>query len=402
MSEAPKEFWRRRVHSFYSPIGWHFGHIGRTEEFWVCKATHREPLDPGLSFVYADLAENPKDNRVNIPEVEATLSYLERTREVALEALKASNLNLDDPFLKEGYAWEFAIQHECQHQETIAEMLCLIQKQTTLTSVAPIPWESKLVTKTIAHPSGEFLMGSDNVYGYDNEKNPHRVKVSGFGLGNYPVTAFQWSEFILEGGYQRSEIWSPEGWHWRQENHVTVPFYWTIDQGYFQIGPFGLRALHPDEPVQGISQFEAEAYARWKKMRLPSEEEWEFAASSAPDGIKRKFPWGDSEPTPASAAHSLRGWAPQPVGSVDRGKTPLGVSDMAGNIWEWTSGKFLPYPGFSAFPYDGYSKDHMEGKHFVCRGGSWATSPTILRNTFRNWYVPSYRQGFLGVRLATD
>jgi formylglycine-generating enzyme required for sulfatase activity len=94
----------------------------------------------------------------------------------------------------------------------------------------------------------------------------------------------------------------------------------------------------------------------------------------------------------------MKSWGPEPVGMYEPG--PFGLLDMAGNVWEWTSTPFLPYPGFEAFPYDGYSKDHMKGLHMCCRGGSWATSLRIMRSSFRNWYVPTYRQGFLGVRLA--
>ena len=174
-----------------------------------------------------------------------------------------------------------------------------------------------------------------------------------------------------------------------------MPEYWLRqeDGTWASHNPWGLRALHPDEPVSGISAHEADAYARWAGKRLPTEEEWEYAASAG------TYPWGDEPPTMARANHGLENWGPTPVGHAP---TPNGLSDLAGNVWEWTSSAFLPYGGFEAYPYDGYSKDHMAGAHRVCRGGSWATSPSILRRSFRNWYVPTYRQGFLGLRLAED
>src|SRR5690606_20363245 len=107
---------------------------------------------------------------------------------------------------------------------------------------------------------------------------------------------------------------------------------------------------------------------------------WEYIAGAG----GRKYPWGDEPPTEATAVNALRSWHPEPVGQRADGQCLLGVEDLAGNVWEWTSSKFLPYPGFEAFPYDGYSKDHMKGEHRVCRGGSWATADPILRKTFRN------------------
>jgi iron(II)-dependent oxidoreductase len=403
LSNVSDDFLRRRVHDFYSPIGWHFGHVGRTEEYWICKATGREPSDPGLSFIYADLADNPKDNRVNIPDRAGTIAYLAATREFVLEALETSNLEPGNPFLEDGYAWEFAIQHECQHHETIAEMLHLIQTTMPAEPVEPLRWRSGVATKMIPHAGGTFMMGDPSIHGYDNEKKQHEVQVDPFSLAEFPVTCFEWSEFIADGGYSRPELWTPAGWEWARANGAVAPFYWRgEDGGWLQIGPFGTRALHPDEPVMGISRFEAEAYAYWRGSRLPTEAEWEFAASSAGSAGKRRYSWGDSKPESVRACHGMTPWSPRPVGEAREGPTPLGVFDMSGNVWEWTSSRFAPYPGFEAFPYDGYSKDHMLGAHFVCRGGSWATNPVILRNSFRNWYVPSYRQGFLGVRLASD
>jgi iron(II)-dependent oxidoreductase len=397
--QVPDEFLRRRVHSFYSPIGWHFGHVGRTEEYWVCEALKRPCSDERLSFLYADLPDNPKDNRVNIPDRAGTVAYLEQTRRVVLEALDGADLDTEDPYLADGYAWEFAIQHECQHQETIAEMLQLIQKQLPQPEVA-VPFEPAPLGEMVPILAGAFCMGSDVRHLYDNEKEPHEVTVAPFHLARHQVTAAQWAGFMAEGGYERRELWSDEGWHWREAEGAVAPEYWLRQtDGWAYIAPHGARPIHPDEACSSVSWFEADAFARWAGKRLPTEAEWEYAASAAPGTAKREFPWG-SGTSSDHACHALRHWSPRPVGSHPAGDTLLGLSDMAGNVWEWTSSRFLPYPGFQAFPYDGYSKDHMKGEHFVCRGGSWATASPILRCTFRNWYVPTYRQGFLGLRLA--
>ncbi|MGV3615561.1 MAG: SUMF1/EgtB/PvdO family nonheme iron enzyme [Fimbriimonas sp.] len=396
LEHVPDEFLQRRVHSFYSPIGWHFGHVGRTEDYWVsCAALKRPPCDERLDFLYTDRPDNPKDNRVHVPDRAETVAYLRQTRDRVVAALEETNLDTDDPYLGDGYAWEFAIQHECQHQETICEMLCLIQKQLPPREVEPIRWRTDLRPTFVPLAGGAFRMGTDEATAYDNEKAPHEVEVAPFELRTTPVTCYEWERFIDGGGYDCHSLWTDEGRAWCVAENVQAPEYW-IRQGdaWVVLGPFGARPLHPDEPVCGVSHHEAMAFIEWNAGRLPSEAEWEFAARAG------RYPWGDETPTDAHARHRMHEWGPAQVGTHSLGATPEGVQDMGGNVWEWTSSPFLPYPGFDAFPYDGYSKDHMKGEHMVCRGGSWATASPILRRTFRNWYVPTYRQGFLGVRLA--
>ncbi len=395
LDRVPDEFLRVRVHQFYSPIGWHFGHVGRTEEYWVVGEALGQPLlDDALTFILADTADNPKDNRVNIPDRAGLIDYLERTRESVLRALDEADLESEQAIVSNGYAWEFAIQHECQHQETIAEMLHLIQRELPQEPVETIPWKPGICSEMVAIPGGSFTMGSDDPFGYDNEKRAHRREVRPFQISRTPVTAYEWSEFVEDGGYSRLELWSAEGWEWRTAEAATMPEFWARQtNGWATYGTWGLRALHPDEPVCGISAHEADAFVNWAGKRLPTEVEWEYVAAG---GL---FPWGDDEPTVRHANHGLSAWGPLPVGQT---LSANGLHDLAGNVWEWTSSAFLPYAGFEAYPYDGYSKDHMLGAHRVCRGGSWATSPSILRRSFRNWYVPTYRQGFLGLRLADN
>jgi iron(II)-dependent oxidoreductase len=253
-------------------------------------------------------------------------------------------------------------------------------------------------------PGGVFTMGSDDRRGYDNEKNAHPVQVAPFAMDRTPVSARQWLHFMDDGGYERAELWTEDGWAWRQREGAERPEYWQradAAMGYGYCGPRGVRAIHPGEPVSSISWYEADAYARWAGKRLPTEAEWEYAARFDPEtGGSRRYPWGDAPPTPERASFGLDAWAPAPVGSKPAGASALGLLDMAGGVWEWTATPFLPYPGFRPYPYDGYSRDHMDGRHFACRGGSWATAEPILRCSFRNWYVPRYRQGFLGLRCA--
>ncbi|MFI5385006.1 MAG: SUMF1/EgtB/PvdO family nonheme iron enzyme [Fimbriimonadales bacterium] len=422
LDQVPEEFLRKRVHSFYSPIGWHFGHIARTEEYWIIgKALGRACLDEHYTFLFADLPENPKDNRVNLPSRTEITDYLAMVGGATFEALEEADLGSEDPFLGDGYGWEFALQHECQHQETICELMQLIQRSglecadlSALSIGRFIGLQPRHVgagqsadesahSKLVPIPGGTFCMGSDDRHSYDNEKRAHLVKVEAFEMARTPVTASQWMEFMADGGYANQNLWSEDGWKWREGEQATMPEYWTDPGNSSQAGslryygPHGLRMIHPDEPVSCVSWFEADAYACWAGMRLPTEAEWEYAARGPSSS---RYPWGDDAPSSEHACFAMASWGPEPVGSHPMGASPFGLLDMAGNVWEWTSTPFLPYPGFGAFPYNGYSRDHMEGLHKVCRGGSWATSARILRCSFRNWYVPSYRQGFLGLRLA--
>ena len=168
------------MHSFYSPIGWHFGHVGRTEEYWACtEALGRPPIDPALSFSLADTPDNPKDNRVNIPDRAGLLAYMAETRQHTIAALEEADLDSESPLLKDGDAWEFAYQHECQHQETIAEMMMLIQLHGTDSapweeSIAPI-WQSNIPVQFVTIAGGRFTMGSADPHAYDNEHDPPRI-----------------------------------------------------------------------------------------------------------------------------------------------------------------------------------------------------------------------------------
>ena len=353
---VPRDTWSLRVHDFYSPIGWHFGHIARTEEYWVSRALGLAPHDERADFLFADSPDNPKEARVHLPPIESVLGYMRNVRERSLSLLYGADIETDSPLLADGFAWEFAYQHECQHQETILELLCLIhQHLSTPPKEARVAWRHS-TGRALSVERTAFCMGTDERHAYDNEKEPHRVTVEAFTTTDRPITAFEWSEFVTDGGYRLEALWSPEGWAWRRRLDAQRPEYWfEVDGARFTYCPEGSRAVNPDEPAGSINWWEAEAFARWSGKRLLTEHERELLATLYP---------------------------------------------VNGRVWEWTSSDFAPYPGFAAFPYDGYSKVHMDGAHKVCRGGSWASAEPVLRPTFRNWYAPGYRQGFLGVRLA--
>jgi gamma-glutamyl hercynylcysteine S-oxide synthase len=160
--------------------------------------------------------------------------------------------------------------------------------------------------------------------------------------------------------------------------------------------------LPMDEPVAHVCFYEADAYARWAHQRLPTEAEWERAARWTPEGQSRPWPWG----TEAAGRGRANLWPgaghPLPVGSLPEGASPAGVLGLIGDVWEWTSSDFQPYPGFEAFPYAEYSAPFFGGTSKVLRGGSWAAAPVAVRASFRNWDLPIRRQIFAGFRCARD
>jgi len=218
------------------------------------------------------------------------------------------------------------------------------------------------------------------------------------------VTNDAYRAFIDDGGYDEPTWWSTPGWAWRQEARLVAPHGWCRDgAGSWSVQRFGRHAdLAPDEPVQHVCWYEADAFARWAGKRLPTEAEWEYAATWSPAGLKRRHPWGDHDPTPARTNLGRLQLGPDDVHARPGGATAAGVLAMVGDVWEWTATTFAGYPNFGAFPYREYSEVFFGDEYRVLRGGSWATHPSVARTTFRNWDFPIRRQIFSGFRCARD
>lgn len=237
-------------------------------------------------------------------------------------------------------------------------------------------------------PAGAFEMGSDAIEALDNERSRHYRHLQTYWIDPYPVTCGQYREFIAAGGYDNPKWWSLEGWEWLQANAVKQPLYW-IDN----------PALD-NHPVYGVSWYEADAYSRFVGKRLPTEAEWEKAASwDAANATKRLYPWGEEKPT-FQCNHDILIGGTTPVNAYPEGVSFYGCYDMLGNVWEWTCSWFEGYEGFQFYPYPGYSQIYFDGKHRVLKGGSWATYPWVLRCSFRNWYHPGVRQILAGFRCV--
>jgi gamma-glutamyl hercynylcysteine S-oxide synthase len=239
-------------------------------------------------------------------------------------------------------------------------------------------------------------------FAYDNELPQHVVQVEAFAIARHPVTNGDWLAFIEDGGYRRREWWSPEGWAWRSQEDAQHPLYW-LDHGRERTLE-GVRELAPASPVVHVCCHEADAFARSRGVRLPSEAEWELAATYDHErGAKLAWPWGERAPGPAEANLIESGrFAPLAAGSLPAGASPCGALGMVGDVWEWTASEFGGYPSFRADPYREYSEVFFGEGYRVLRGGSFATSALVATPTFRNWDLPARRQIFAGLRVAAD
>jgi len=346
-----------RVYSpLLSPLAWDLGHIANFEELWLVQTIgEREPLHGELGRFY-DAIENPRKDRGELPILrDAELrSYLADVRQRTLEVLDEVDIDADaeDPLLREGFVYEMLLAHEQQHNETMLQLLQLVDGYTLpshlkfrLTS----PFSANTADKdavtaegggTIAIEAGEYEIGAPaRGFAYDNERPRHSVELSAFAIDRTPVDNATYLQFMEETGAE-------------------PPMYWESDDGGWVLTRMGGRdPIDPAHPVLHVSWNEADALARWAGKRLPTEFEWEVAHSRL-DGV--------------------------------------------GHAWEWTSSDFLAYPGFEVFPYPEYSQVFFGDEYKVLRGASWATHPDVSRSSFRNWDLPQRRQIFAGIRLAED
>jgi gamma-glutamyl hercynylcysteine S-oxide synthase len=334
-----------------SPLAWDLGHIAAYEDLWLCHRDGCLPLlRPELAALY-DAFETPRAVR---GEIEAlgpadARGYMARVRDRTRDVLERRGAG-------NGTLWEMVLRHELQHSETMRQTMAIA-------GLLPLG-EPPMVSLQgeggwIALPGGEFAMGAGETgFASDNERPRHEVRLRAFAIARVPVSNGSWMHFSEGGGYERREWWSREGWAWKEEYDIT-------HHPAVEAGP-------PDGPACHVSWFEADAFARAHGARLPTEAEWERAAT---------WDHGDGD------------------GDGDGGRGPLRA---LGHVWEWTGSWFGGYPGFAAHPYREYSEVFFGERYRVLRGGSWATDPRVATLTFRNWDLPQRRQIFAGVRLARD
>ncbi len=358
-----------RVHSpIMSPLVWDLGHIAAYEDLWLGQRhAGLELLRPDLAECY-DAFETPRAVRGEIEALgpSEALEYLAAVRARTAAAIARDGLG-------DGTIYELVLRHELQHSETMRQTMAIAgllgagdrsRLQEPLSGsrdAEPDDW--------IALPAGSFTMGAANEgFAYDNERPRHTVDVDAFQIARYPVSNASWMRFSEGGGYERREWWSDEGWAWKLQYDIN-------HHPQIAAGP-------ADAPVCHVSWFEADAFARAHDARLPTEAEWERAAT------RKQETSNGSEGTSNGTEGDLDG--------------TTGTLAAIGQVWEWTSSAFHGYPGFRAYPYREYSEVFFGEDYRVLRGSSWATHPRVASLTFRNWDLPLRRQIFAGVRLARD
>jgi iron(II)-dependent oxidoreductase len=338
-----------RVHSpIMSPLVWDLGHIAAYEDLWL---GHRygglELLQPELATLY-DAFETPRAVR---GEIEA-LSSDDAKAYMAAVSARVGEI-IAERGVGDGVLCEMVLRHELQHSETMRQTMDIAGLLTATEQArmqAPLGVEEP-AAGWLEIPAGAFAMGASELgFAYDNERPRHDVEVPTFAIARRPVDNGSWMRFSEGGGYERREWWSREGWSWKEE----------YDIAHHPAAGAG----EPEAPVCHVSWFEADAFARAHGARLPTEAEWERAAT----------------------------WSQQ------TGQELAG----AGRAWEWTDSRFDGYPGFSPYPYREYSQVFFGGDYRVLRGGSWATHPRVASTTFRNWDLPQRRQIFAGERMARE
>lgn len=384
-----------------SPLVWDLAHIGQQEDLWLLRggnAACQGLLEAKVERLY-DAFEHPRASRVALPllgPAEAR-TFLADVRGRVLDLLDAARE--PDPF-----AFVMVEQHEQQHVETMLATHQLRVGAPLLGAGAPLPPGRPVPHDAVTVPGGPCQVGVDGStepWSLDNERPAHVVDVPGFRIGRVPVTNAEWQAFVLAGGYDDPAWWSPRGWAHRVEAGLERPLFWSGDGSRRRFGI--VEEVPPDEPVQHVSFYEAEAYAAWAGARLPTEHEWEKACAWDPGlGARRRWPWGDAEWTPALANLGGDALRPAAVGAYPTGASAYGVEQMIGDVWEWTSSSFEPWPGFEPMLYADYSAPFFGGDYRVLRGGAWSVGGAAVRPSFRNWDHPVRRQIFCGLRLAWD
>ena len=392
-----------------SPVVWDLGHIAHFEELWLTRNVHGEIQFAEMPGIYNPF-EHPRRTRgaLTLPGREEMIEIMAEIRSRVLEKLEEIELSPSDPLLRDGYVYAMVAQHEYQHNETILQTLQLKRGapyRAPRGIAIPEPSASIAVGTMVRFPGGDVPIGTDDrAAAYDNERPRHVTRLAPFSIDVAPVTNGECIAFMDDGGYERRELWTDAGWAWREADGAAAPKYWFRQGGTWHTRVFDRSGpVDPRRPVCHVCYHEAEAYARWAGKRLPTEFEWEAAASFDPStGEQRQYPWGDDPWSPQLANLDQLSFDTAAVGAYPRNVSPIGCYGMIGDVWEWTSSDFHGYPGYRSFPYPEYSEAFFGPEYKVLRGGSFATRPGAIRNTFRNWDYPIRRQIFSGFRCVRD
>lgn len=391
-----------------NPLRWEVGHVAWFHEKFILRDLYaQEPFHPPGDEIY-DSIEIPHEVRWDLPllSMNETLAYIDDVLERCVSRLGGGIASEAD-----SYMYQFATFHEDMHTEayTYSRQTLGYPAPAFSNPTPPLDGNAGALPGDAKIPGSTFELGSlkDTPIVFDNEKWAYPVEITPFQIAKAPITNAAFREFVNCGGYESREFWDDDGWDWRQRVNAYHPVYWQrTGEGDWCFRRFDtIENLPPHHPIIHVNWFEANAYCRWAQRRLPTEIEWEAAALGEPnsDGsklasVKRLNPWGGK---PDATRTNLDGKA---LGVIDVAALPasdsaFGCRQMLGNVWEWTSNAFGPYPGFSADAYKDYSQPvFYETK--VLRGGAWATRSRMVTGRHRNFFTPDRRDVMAGFRTC--
>ena len=388
-----------------NPILWEIGHVGWFHEYWTLRHVHGEVSLLDRSDALWNSSTVPHATRwdLDLPDRSGVFGYLTDVLNRQLDWLDR------EEEIASSYFYELAIRHEDMHVEALAytrQTLGYPQPQ----AVGDASTDGGHLAGDVEVPGGRWRLGSTPADGFvfDNEKWAHDVAVAPFRIARAAVTNAEFAAFVEAQGYRNREFWSADGWAWRERMAAGHPLYWSKEVGgtWTWLRNGAPEQLPPHAPVMFVNWYEAEAWCKWAKRRLPTETEWEAAALGEANATglrladrKRRWPWGEHPPNSKQANLELTCGGALDVGACAAGDSAFGCRQMIGNIWEWTSSDFTPFPGFSADPYEDYSQPSFNSRK-VLRGGSWATSARIARASYRNFFTPERNDVIAGFRTC--
>jgi len=395
-----------------NPMLWEIGHVAWFHEHFILqRACGQPPLDARAQALYDSIAIHHEQRwDLPLPSLEDTLAYMRRVHDTLIERLGSGVASARDSYL-----YQFTTFHEDMHDEAFTWTRQTLGYPTPRFAAAQDPGPPQdagagALAGDVAVPGGELLLGAPGSapFVFDNEKWCHPVTVAPFRIARAPVTNAEFAAFVADGGYRHEALWDAPGWAWRVEAGAEHPVYWQRDGE----GGFGMRAfervvdLAPHRPVVHVNWYEARAFCRWARRRLPREREWEAAALCEPsaDGraladTKRRYPWGGRGPDAQRCNLDGRALGCVDVAALPAGDSAFGCRQMLGNVWEWCADPFTPYPGFTPDAYKEYSQP-LFGHTRVLRGGAWVTRSRMVTGLHRNFFGPERRDVFAGFRTC--
>ncbi|NIO12122.1 MAG: ergothioneine biosynthesis protein EgtB [Deltaproteobacteria bacterium] len=395
-----------------NPVIWELGHIAFFYDVFLLRNLETDEfLMSGAEKIYDSFRVDHSDRwDLPLPSRKETLDYMQRVMQRTVDRLGSRK-----PTPQETYLYLLTVLHEDMHGEAITySRQTLKYPKPELSTFGNGPDTSNLnkgpLPGDVEIAGGKFQLGAppDTPFLFDNEKWSHPVDLAPYKIARTPVTNAEFAAFVDDQGYLRSELWSHQGWVWRTKQVATQPNHWKREGNQWYRWRFNeLVPLENDHPIVHVTWYEAEAYCRWAKRRLPTEAEWDLAASGEPTangkGIKqrkRRYPWGDDPPTRERANLDSRLLGTVDVAAFPAGDSAFGCRQMLGNVWEWTESAFYPFPGYIVdWPYKEYSAPWF-GFRKVLKGGAWATRSRLANNSYRNFFEPHRRDVLAGFRTC--